>query len=63
MTTETVAFEHVHYGWDEEVTAQLDPVARLVSFANILVVNPASPARDMAGLIAHLRANPGATYG
>ncbi len=39
------------------------PVARLVAFANILVVNPALPVRDVAGFIAHVRAHPGLGYG
>jgi tripartite-type tricarboxylate transporter receptor subunit TctC len=39
------------------------PVARLVSFANILVVNPAMPVRTMQEFIAHARANPGLSYG
>ncbi len=40
-----------------------DPVARLVSFANILVVNPALPVRSQAEFIAHVRAHPGLSYG
>ena len=40
-----------------------EPVARLVSFSNILVVNPALPVRSQAEFIAHVRAHPGLGYG
>ncbi len=40
-----------------------DPVARLVSFSNILVVNPSLPVRSQAEFIAHVRAHPGLGYG
>jgi tripartite-type tricarboxylate transporter receptor subunit TctC len=41
-----------------------DPVARLVRFSNILVVNPSNPARTMQQFIAQTRERPGrATYG
>ena len=40
-----------------------DPVARLVSFANILVVNPAMPVTTQAQFIDYVRAHPGLGYG
>jgi len=41
-----------------------DPVARLVRFSNILVVNPSNPARTMQQFIGQTRERPGrATYG
>jgi tripartite-type tricarboxylate transporter receptor subunit TctC len=41
------------------------PVARLVSFANILVVHPSLPVRTVAEFVAHARSRPGGrnTYG
>ena len=35
------------------------PVARLVSFSNLLVVNPALPVKSTAELVAYAKANPG----
>ena len=40
-----------------------DPVARLVSFANILVVNPSMPVTTQAQFIDYVRARPGLGYG
>ena len=40
-----------------------DPVARLVSFANILVVNPSMPVTTQAQFIDYVRAHPGLGYG
>lgn len=40
-----------------------DPVARLVSFSNILVVNPAIPAHSVAEFIGYVKAHPGLGYG
>jgi tripartite-type tricarboxylate transporter receptor subunit TctC len=40
-----------------------DPVAQLVSFANILVVNPRLPVRTLPEMLAYLKAHPGGTYG
>jgi tripartite-type tricarboxylate transporter receptor subunit TctC len=49
-------------GYDPAV--DFDPVARLVRFSNILVVNPSNPARTMQQFIAQTRERPGrATYG
>lgn len=36
MRTLTVRFKHVHYGWDDAVARDLDPVARLVYRSNLL---------------------------
>src|SRR5687768_2916803 len=36
MNRETVAFEHVRYGWDDEAASQLDPLGRLVYRSNLL---------------------------
>ncbi|AKQ59186.1 tripartite tricarboxylate transporter substrate binding protein BugE [Bordetella hinzii] len=35
------------------------PISNLVTSPNILAVNPAFPAKDLAGFVAHVRANPG----
>ncbi|OZI50265.1 tripartite tricarboxylate transporter substrate binding protein BugE [Bordetella genomosp. 5] len=35
------------------------PISNLVTSPNILAVNPSHPARDLAGFVAHVRANPG----
>ncbi|QDJ49097.1 tripartite tricarboxylate transporter substrate binding protein BugE [Bordetella hinzii] len=35
------------------------PISNLVASPNILAVNPAFPAKDLAGFVAHVRANPG----
>ncbi len=40
-----------------------DPIARLVSFANILVVNPRIPATTQREFIDYVKANPGLGYG
>jgi len=49
-------------GFDPE--RDFEPVARLVRFANILIVNPAVPARTMAEFIDYVRARPGqVSYG
>lgn len=44
--------------------ADFTPITIAISAPNLLVVNPAVPATDLAGLLAWLRANPGrASYG
>ena len=40
-----------------------EPVARLVSFANLLVVHPSVPVTNLREFVAYARANPGLTYG
>jgi tripartite-type tricarboxylate transporter receptor subunit TctC len=46
-----------------DAARDLAPVARLFDVAIGIVVNPAVPVRDMAGLVAWLKANPGTQYG
>lgn len=46
-----------------DVSRDFDPVGRIATTTNVLVVNPSVPARTMPELIAYLKANPGkATY-
>jgi len=40
-----------------------EPVARLVSFANLLVVHPSVPVRNLRDFVEYARAHPGVTYG
>lgn len=40
-----------------------DPVARVVSYSNLLVVHPDVPVESVEELIAHAKANPGLKYG
>jgi tripartite-type tricarboxylate transporter receptor subunit TctC len=40
-----------------------DPVARLVSFANLLVVHPSLPVHNVREFVEYARARPGLTYG
>lgn len=42
-----------------DAVKDFQPVSLIAQLPNMLVVNPRLPATDLAGLIAHLRANPG----
>jgi tripartite-type tricarboxylate transporter receptor subunit TctC len=42
-----------------DVDRDLQPISQLVSFPNLLVVDPKLPVRDIPGLIAYLKANEG----
>jgi tripartite-type tricarboxylate transporter receptor subunit TctC len=42
-----------------DVDRDLQPISQLVSFPNLLVVDPRLPVRDIPGLIAYLKANEG----
>ncbi len=47
--------EKMAYDWDRE----LQPITRLVTVPNVLAVNPDVPAKSVAELVAHAKANPG----
>src|SRR3954467_6313944 len=42
-----------------DVDRDLQPITQLVSFPNLLIVNPKLPIKDVPGLIAYLKANEG----
>jgi len=42
-----------------DIDRDLQPISQLVSFPNLLVVDPKLPVRDIPGLIAYLKANEG----
>ncbi|MCK8783225.1 tripartite tricarboxylate transporter substrate binding protein [Roseomonas sp. NAR14] len=55
ITTAKALYQDLPY----EPARDLAPITLLVRMAQILVVNPAVPARDLAGFVAYARANPG----
>jgi|HubBroStandDraft_6_1064221.scaffolds.fasta_scaffold180682_2 tripartite-type tricarboxylate transporter receptor subunit TctC len=53
-------YENLSYNFEQD----FEPVIRVASVPNILIVNPAVPAKNVAELIAYIKANPGkVSYG